>query len=148
MTKTVNTITKLSNILMIQGKKSKSEKLLSKALSELNYRYKIEPLNLIENLMRKLVVIAEVRSSKQRGTARLIPTPTPEHRQIPLGLRLFRDVVRTRPENTQEERFLVEVQNIHEGRGDSLKKRNMIHQQVELNRANYRSHKIRRHYRW
>lgn len=148
MTKEVNTITKLSNILMIQGKKSKSEKLLCEVLSELNHRHRIEPVNLINNLMGKLIVVAEVRSSKQRGTARLIPTPTPEHRQMPLGLRLFRDVVKTRPESTQKERFLVEIQNIHEGRGDSLKKRNMIHQQVELNRANYRSHKIRRHYRW
>lgn len=144
----LNILNKLSNTLMTRGNKSNSEELLYHVLSELNYQYRKDPVVLIEKMIKQLIVIAEVRSKKRGGTSRLVPTPTPQHRQIPLGIRLFREAVRIRPERTFKQRTLGEAMNLYQGRGESLKKRNNIHYQVEINRANVSGKKTRRHYRW
>jgi len=144
----LNILNKLSNTLMTRGNKSNSEELLYHVLSELNYQYRKDPVVLIEKMIKQLIVIAEVRSKKRGGTSRLVPTPTPQHRQIPLGIRLFREAVRIRPERTFKQRILGEAMNLYQGRGESLKKRNNIHYQVEINRANVSGKKTRRHYRW
>lgn len=133
---------------MVRGKKSISEQLVYDILSEINYKYKTNPIKLISSLMSKLLVVSEVRSKKYAGTSRPTPTITPSHRRIPLGIRLFRDAIHNRSENTLKQRILVELNNLYEGRGEALKKRNQIHQQVEFNRANIRGKKIRKNYKW
>ncbi len=133
-------ITRLINVVMLDGKKGTAQSIVYGALNrvaEMTGKDAFETFNLaLENIMPTL----EVRSRRIGGQNYQVPCEVRPERRSTLGLRWLVTYARKRSEKTMEEKLAKEIVDATNSQGQAFKKREDTHRMAEANKAfaNYR----------
>ena len=135
-------LSKFINIVMYDGKKSKSEKIVYDALDIASKKLKIsKPIDLFKTALNNVKPGIEVRSRRVGGATYQVPVEVRNERAQALAIRWIVDASRKRNEKSIVDRLAQELADAHENKGTSIKKREDTHKMAEANRAFA-------HYRW
>jgi small subunit ribosomal protein S7 len=127
-------VTRLINKLMLDGKKSTSEAILYGAMEKLSEDKK-EAAKILEEAVKNVMPLQEVRSRRVGGATYQVPMPVKHDRSEALAIRWIVDSARKKTGKPMMDRIFEELKNAHEGIGDAVKKKEETHKMAESNRA-------------
>lgn len=134
-------VAKFMNCMMIDGKKSISEKIFYSALDKIQAKSGKNSLDLFHEALANVKPSLEVRSRRVGGATYQVPTEVRPDRAQALAFRWIINASRSRSEKTMTDRLSSELLDAANNRGSSVKKREDTHKMAEANRAFA-------HYRW
>lgn len=134
-------VTRTINKIMLQGKKSISEKIFYKALDTIEERVKKDPVEVFEEALNNIMPVLEVKSRRVGGANYQVPVEVNAYRRRTLGLRWLVDAARNRGEKKMDERLANEIIDAYNNEGGAVRKREDVHRMAEANKAFA-------HYRW
>ena len=129
------------NKVMIDGKKSTAEKIVYDALEQLARRTQKEPVEALEQSIKALTPVLEVRSRRVGGATYQVPVEVPQRRARTLAVRWLITFSRARREKTMSERLAGELQDAQSEQGGAFKRKEDIYRMAQANKAFA-------HYRW
>lgn len=128
-------VSKFVNVMMLKGKKSKSEKIFYDAMGIIESKLKKDPMEVFKKAMENVAPILEVRSRRVGGATYQVPVEVREKRRVSLAIRWIVSNSRKRSEPTMAERLAGEFMDAFRGEGSSVKKREDTHRMAEANKA-------------
>lgn len=134
-------VTKFTNGLMLDGKKSAAEKIVYGAFDIIEKKASQDPLKVFHEAIENVKPAVEVRSRRVGGATYQVPVEVRTSRRQTLAIRWLVDLARKRSENTMTERLSGELLDAFNNRGAAVKKREDTHRMAEANKAFS-------HYRW
>ena len=129
------------NKVMLDGKKSTAERIVYDALAILSERSGKEPVQALEDSIKALTPVLEVRSRRVGGATYQVPVEVPARRARTLAIRWLVEFSRQRREKTMAQRLANELLDASNGIGSAVKRREDTHKMAESNKAFA-------HYRW
>ena len=129
------------NKVMLDGKKSKAEKVVYGALDIIRERTGSEPVVVMRKATDNVRPVLEVRSRRVGGASYQVPVEVRPRRSTTLAIRWIVNFARQRKEKTMSERLAMELLDASNGLGASIKKKEDLHKMAEANKAFA-------HYRW
>ena len=129
------------NKIMLDGKKSTSEKVVYDALSIVEERTGTNPVTVLNNAVENVRPRLEVRSRRVGGATYQVPVEVIPRRANTLALRWMVGYARARREKTMGRRLAGEILDANDNTGTSVKRKEDTHRMAEANRAFA-------HYRW
>ena len=134
-------LTKFMNRIMLDGKKSVSEKILYGAFDIVYKKTNKQPKEFFHEALDNVKPSLEVRSRRVGGATYQVPVEVRSDRRQALAIRWLIGAARARGENTMVERLSGELLDAVNSRGVAVKKREDTHKMAEANKAFS-------HYRW
>jgi len=134
-------LSKFMNQIMLDGKKSKAERIVYGALDLVEQRAKKNPVEVFHEAIDAVKPAVEVRSRRVGGATYQVPVEVRPERRQALAIRWVAAAAAARNENTMRERLAGELLDAANGRGNAVKKREDTHKMADANRAFS-------HYRW
>ena len=134
-------VTKFINCLMLQGKKSVTERIFYGAMETIRKRIDDDPLKVFRRAVDNVKPGVEVKSRRVGGSNYQVPIEVRPQRSTALALRWLIGYARNRPENSMGERLANELLDAANSRGGAFKKKDDTHRMAEANKAFA-------HYRW
>jgi small subunit ribosomal protein S7 len=134
-------LSKFTNCLMYEGKKSVAERIVYGALDRIAKRSGQEPLRLFHDALGNVRPAVEVGARRVGGATYQVPVEVRTDRSQALAIRWIISSARGRSENTMEERLAGELLDAANNRGVAVKKREDTHRMADANKAFS-------HYRW
>lgn len=134
-------VTKFVNVVMLDGKKAVSERIIYDAFDIVEQRAGEDPVKIFKRALDNVKPAVEVKSRRVGGANFQVPVEVRVDRRVALGLRWLRDYARGRGERTMKERLANEILDAAQGRGGAVKKREDTHRMADANKAFA-------HYRW
>jgi small subunit ribosomal protein S7 len=128
-------VTKITNYVMIDGKKAVAEKIVYGALENIGNAKKGDPLELTKKALRNVTPQVEVRSRRLGGATFQVPTEVKVDRGQALAIRWIIQAATKRGEKTMAERLANELMDAAEERGGAHKKFDEIRRMAESNKA-------------
>jgi small subunit ribosomal protein S7 len=135
------TVQQLINKIMLDGKKSTSEKIIYDALSYIEERTGTSPVTVLNNALDNIRPRIEVKSRRVGGATYQVPIEVAPRRANTLALRWMVGFARARREKTMGRRLAGEILDAKDNIGSSVKRKEDTHRMAEANRAFA-------HYRW
>jgi len=135
------TVQQLINKIMLDGKKSTSEKIIYDALAYIEERTATSPVTVLNNALENIRPRLEVRSRRVGGATYQVPIEVAPRRANTLALRWMVGFARARREKTMGRRLAGEILDAKDNIGSSVKRKEDTHRMAEANRAFA-------HYRW
>src|ERR687889_1743933 len=129
------------NKVMLDGKKSTSERIVYEALEILSRRSGKEPVESLEASIKALTPNLEVRSRRVGGATYQVPVEVPQQRARTLAVRWLVQFARARREKTMSERLAGELADAQSQQGMAYKRKDDIFRMAQANKAFA-------HYRW
>ncbi|MGI8562391.1 MAG: 30S ribosomal protein S7 [Candidatus Dormibacter sp.] len=129
------------NKVMVDGKKSTAEKIVYDALEALARKTSEEPVVALENSIKSLTPVLEVRSRRVGGATYQVPVEVPSTRARTLAVRWLVEFARKRREKTMAERLAGELLDAGSQQGLAYKRKDDIYRMAQANKAFA-------HYRW
>jgi small subunit ribosomal protein S7 len=133
-------LSRFTNALMYDGKKSTAERIVYAALDTLK-RKSGDGIRTFHEALDNVKPAVEVRSRRVGGATYQVPVEVRAERRQALAIRWLIDAARKRGEHTMEERLSNELLDASNNRGAAVKKREDTHRMAEANKAFS-------HYRW
>ncbi|MBN2027804.1 MAG: 30S ribosomal protein S7 [Actinobacteria bacterium] len=127
--------------IMLDGKKSKAEKIVYGALDILHEKTGNDPLVVLRKATDNVRPVLEVRSRRVGGASYQVPVEVRPRRSTTLAIRWITGYARQRKEKSMKERLAMELLDASNSIGVSIKKKEDLHKMAEANRAFA-------HYRW
>jgi small subunit ribosomal protein S7 len=134
-------LSKFMNNLMLDGKKSVSEKIVYGAFDEIENKMKRPPLEVFHEALDNIKPSVEVRSRRVGGATYQVPVEVRPQRREALAIRWLIKASRDRNEKTMKDRLASELIDAVNTRGSAVKKKEDTHKMAEANKAFS-------HYRW
>ena len=134
-------LSKFMNNLMLDGKKSVSEKIVYGAFEEIENKMKRPPLEVFHEALDNIKPAVEVRSRRVGGATYQVPVEVRPQRREALAIRWLIKASRDRNEKTMKDRLASELIDAVNTRGSAVKKKEDTHKMAEANKAFS-------HYRW
>jgi small subunit ribosomal protein S7 len=134
-------ISKFMNSIMLDGKKSVSERIVYGALDAVEGKLKQDPVEVFHTALENVMPSVEVRSRRVGGATYQVPVDVRAERKQALAIRWIISAARGRNERTMIDRLSGELLDAFNNRGSAVKKREDTHRMAEANRAFS-------HYRW
>jgi len=134
-------VTQFVNKIMLDGKKSTSQKIVYGALDAISRRTGSDPLTVLRKAMDNVKPALEVRSRRVGGASYQVPVEISTRRSMTLAIRWITANSRNRHEKSMAERLAGELMDAASNTGVSVKKREDLHKMAEANKAFA-------HYRW
>jgi small subunit ribosomal protein S7 len=129
------------NKVMVDGKKSTAEKIVYDALDMLSKRTNSEPVPALEESIKILTPVLEVRSRRVGGATYQVPVEVPSPRARTLAVRWLVEFARQRREKSMSERLAGELSDAQSQQGGAYKRKDDIFRMAQANKAFA-------HYRW
>jgi small subunit ribosomal protein S7 len=129
------------NKVMVDGKKSTAEKIVYDALDVLARKTNEEHVTALENSIKSLTPVLEVRSRRVGGATYQVPVEVPARRARTLAVRWLVEFARRRREKTMAERLANELVDAGSQQGLAYKRKDDIYRMAQANKAFA-------HYRW
>ena len=136
-----STVTKFINNLMVDGKKSKAEKIFYDAVDLMEQRSGQPGLQVFEQALTNAKPALEVKSRRVGGATYQVPIEVRPERRAALATRWLIGFARARSEKSMAERLAGELLAASRGEGSTIKKKEDTHRMAEANKAFA-------HYRW
>ncbi len=134
-------VTKFINCMMLDGKKSTTEKIFYGAMEAVAKRADDDALKIFRRAVDNVKPAVEVKSRRVGGSNYQVPIEVRPERSTALALRWLIGFARSRPENSMGERLANELLDASASRGGAFKKKDDTHRMAEANKAFA-------HYRW
>ena len=134
-------VTKLTNSIMLDGKKGVAQKVVYDAFSIIEEKTGKSPLEVFTTALDNIMPSLEVKARRVGGSTYQVPMEVRPERRQTLGLRWLTNYSRNRGEKTMKERLAGEIMDAANNTGSAVKKREDTHKMAESNRAFA-------HYRW
>jgi small subunit ribosomal protein S7 len=129
------------NKVMVDGKKSTAEKIVYDALDLLAKRTNQDPVPALEESIKQLTPVLEVRSRRVGGATYQVPVEVPQRRARTLAVRWLIEFARARREKSMAERLAGELVDAQSQQGGAYKRKDDIFRMAKANQAFA-------HYRW
>jgi small subunit ribosomal protein S7 len=134
-------VTQLMNRVMTHGKKSVAEKLVYDALETVGTRTGKPPVEVLEQAVKTVTPVLEVRSRRVGGANYQVPVEVPQRRARTLALRWLVQFARDRREKGFDDKLAGEILDALNQQGGAFKKKDDIYRMAQANKAFA-------HYRW
>jgi small subunit ribosomal protein S7 len=134
-------VTQLVNKVLIEGKRTQSERIVYDALGMCENRTGQEPLTLLKKAVDNSRPHVEVKSRRVGGATYQVPVEVPPRRGTTLAIRHLVTFSRQRREKSMAERLAGELMDASNGVGASVKRKEDTHKMADANKAFA-------HYRW
>ncbi|MGX7589541.1 30S ribosomal protein S7 [Candidatus Vidania fulgoroideorum] len=128
-------VSKFINMIMIDGKKTKAEKIVYNCLNLLKYKYNVNPLYIFIEAIKKVSPIIELKKKKVGGTNYIIPVKISNYRGINKGMKIIIKNTRIRNEKKSFISLFKEIVETYNGCSNSIQDKNDIYKTAKLNRA-------------
>jgi small subunit ribosomal protein S7 len=129
------------NKVMGDGKKSLAEGITYDALAIVGERTGNNPVEELENAIKQLTPVLEVRSRRVGGATYQVPVEVPARRARTLAVRWLVEFARARGERSMAERLANEILDAAKQQGNAWKRKDDIYRMAQANKAFA-------HYRW
>jgi small subunit ribosomal protein S7 len=134
-------VQQLINKVMVDGKKSTAEKIVYDALEILSRRTNNDPVPALEESIKILTPVLEVRSRRVGGATYQVPVEVPQRRARTLAVRWLIEFARNRREKSMSDRLAGELVDAQSQQGGAYKRKDDIFRMAQANKAFA-------HYRW
>jgi small subunit ribosomal protein S7 len=134
-------VTQVINKVMLDGKKSTAEKIVYDALDRVGAKTGKPPLEVLEQAVKSVTPVLEVRSRRVGGANYQVPVEVPQRRARTLAVRWLVQYARERREKHMEEKLANEILDALNQQGGAFKKKDDIYRMAQANKAFA-------HYRW
>ena len=128
-------VTQLVNKVMRDGKRSLAERTVYRAMDLVQERSGRNPLEVLEQAIKTVTPVLEVRSRRVGGANYQVPVEVRPSRRMALAMRWLREAAKKRSEKSMALRLAGELSEAAEGRGGAMKKRDEVHRMAEANKA-------------
>ncbi len=129
------------NRIMLDGKKSTSERIVYGALNSIGQKEGVDPVQVLQKAVENVRPLLEVRSRRVGGATYQVPVEVKTRRGRTLAVRWIVTFSRQRREKTMAGRLAGEVLDAANRAGAAVKKKEDLHKMAEANKAFA-------HYRW
>ncbi|RKZ54596.1 MAG: 30S ribosomal protein S7 [Candidatus Parabeggiatoa sp. nov. 3] len=129
------TVAKFINIVMKNGKKSVSERIVYGALDRVASKLKGEALEIFGKALDNVRPVVEVKSRRVGGSTYQVPIEVRPARRTTLAMRWLVESARKRGEKSMGLRLAGEILDAYENKGTAIKKREEVHRMAEANKA-------------
>ena len=134
-------VTQLMNRVMLDGKKSTAEAIVYQALEKVGERTGRPPVEVLEQAVKTVTPVLEVRSRRVGGANYQVPVEVPAPRGRTLALRYLVTYARERREKGMESKLAAELQDAINQQGGAFKRKDDMYRMAQANKAFA-------HYRW
>ena len=134
-------VTQVINKVMLDGKKATAETIVYDALAVVGERSGRAPVEVLEDSIRELTPVLEVRSRRVGGATYQVPVEVPARRARTLAVRWLVGFARARREKSMSERLANEILDSIQQQGGAWKRKDDIYRMAQANKAFA-------HYRW
>ena len=134
-------VTQIVNCVMLDGKKSTAEHIVYKALERVGERTGRPPVEVLEQAVKTVTPVLEVRSRRVGGSNYQVPVEVPQRRARTLAVRWLVTFARERREKHMEEKLAAEILEALDQQGGAYKKKDDLYRMAQANKAFA-------HYRW
>ena len=134
-------VSQLVNRVLRDGKKSTAEGIVYGALEVIRVRTGRDPVQVMEEAIRNVTPVLEVRSRRVGGATYQVPVEVDARRGRTLAIRWIVNFSRDRREKHMSERLANELLDALGSQGGAFKKKDDIYRMAQANRAFA-------HYRW
>ncbi len=128
-------VTKFINCMMLDGKRSTTERIFYGAMESIKERTNEDPLKVFRNAVDNVKPALEVKSRRVGGSNYQVPVEVRPQRRMALALRWLISFARARPEKSMDEKLANEIVDAANGRGAAFKKKEDTHRMAEANKA-------------
>jgi small subunit ribosomal protein S7 len=129
------------NKVMHGGKKSLAEQITYDALALVGERTGRPPVEVLEESIKELTPVLEVRSRRVGGATYQVPVEVPARRARTLAVRWLVSFARQRREKSMPDRLANEILDAIQQQGNAWKRKDDIYRMAQANKAFA-------HYRW
>jgi small subunit ribosomal protein S7 len=129
------------NKVMRDGKKSLAEQITYDALAIVGERTSRPPVEVLEEAIKELTPVLEVRSRRVGGATYQVPVEVPARRARTLAVRWLVQFAGQRREKAMQERLANEILDAGRQQGGAWKRKDDIYRMAQANKAFA-------HYRW
>ena len=128
-------VTMLTVRILQQGKKHLAQRIIYQALDIIKERTGEEPLSVLENAVRKVTPLVEVKARRIGGSTYQVPMEVRAFRGTNLALRWITRYSRERSGKTMAMKLANELMDAVNETGNSIRKREEVHKMAEANKA-------------
>jgi small subunit ribosomal protein S7 len=129
------------NKVMARGKKSVAEKIVYAALEQIGTKTGKPPVEVLEQAVKTVTPVLEVRSRRVGGANYQVPVEVPQRRARTLAVRWLVTFARDRREKQMGEKLAGEILDALNQQGGAFKKKDDVYRMAQANKAFA-------HYRW
>src|SRR5205809_6441680 len=134
-------VTQVINKVMTRGKKSTAEQIVYSALDRVGERTGKPPADVLEQAVKTVTPVLEVRSRRVGGANYQVPVEVPQRRARTLAVRWLVGFARDRREKHMEEKLAGEILDALNQQGGAFKRKDDLYRMAQANKAFA-------HYRW
>jgi small subunit ribosomal protein S7 len=134
-------VTQMVNRIMTRGKKSIAEGIVYDALAIVGERTGKPPVDVLEQAVKSVTPVLEVRSRRVGGANYQVPVEVPQRRARTLAIRWLVQFARERREKGMPAKLAGELLDALEQQGGAFKKKDDMYRMAQANKAFA-------HYRW
>ena len=134
-------VAQVINKVMTRGKKSTAEKIVYRALDRIGEQTGKPPVEVLEQAIKTVTPVLEVRSRRVGGANYQVPVEVPQNRARTLAVRWLVTFARDRREKSFAQRLAAEILDALNQQGGAYKRKDDIYRMAQANKAFA-------HYRW
>jgi small subunit ribosomal protein S7 len=134
-------VTQVINKVMTRGKKSLAEQIVYDALEQVGTKTGKPPVEVLEQAIKSVTPVLEVRSRRVGGANYQVPVEVPQRRARTLAVRWLVQYARDRREKRMGEKLAGEILDALNQQGGAFKKKDDVYRMAQANKAFA-------HYRW
>ena len=134
-------VSQIINKVMLDGKKSTAERIVYSALDRVGERTGRPPVEVLEQAVKTVTPVLEVRSRRVGGANYQVPVEVPQRRARTLAVRWLVNFARERREKHMEEKLTNEILDALNQQGGAYKRKDDLYRMAQANKAFA-------HYRW
>ena len=134
-------VQQVMNKVMLDGKKSVAELIVYGALEKVGERTGRPPVEVLEQAVKTVTPVLEVRSRRVGGANYQVPVEVPQRRGRTLALRWLVTFARDRREKHMTDKLAGEILDALEQQGNAYKRKDDMYRMAQANKAFA-------HYRW
>src|SRR5690242_2082749 len=134
-------VSQVTNRVMLGGEKSTAERIVYEALAILGEKTGKDPIEALEEGIKALTPVLEVRSRRVGGATYQVPVEVPARRARTLAVRWLVEYSRARREKSMAMRLANELMDATSQQGAAYKRKDDIFRMAQANKAFA-------HYRW
>ena len=134
-------VTQVINKVMTAGKKSTAEQIVYSALERIGEKTGKPPVEALEQAVKTVTPVLEVRSRRVGGANYQVPVEVPQRRARTLAVRWLVSYARDRREKQMGEKLAGEILDALNQQGGAFKRKDDVYRMAQANKAFA-------HYRW
>ncbi len=134
-------VSQVVNRLMVRGKKSTAERIVYNALDQIGEKSGKPPVEVLEQAIKSVTPVLEVRSRRVGGANYQVPVEVPQRRARTLAVRWIVTFARDRREKRMEDKLAAEILDALNQQGGAFKRKDDLYRMAQANKAFA-------HYRW